>query len=106
LVKQDFKKAVHWYTLAAKQGDIWAQRELGYCYFYGQGVKQDSLKAIYWYKKAASKNDDNACYNLGLCYKNGDGVAKSKRWARHYFIKADKFGHKMAKGQLRRLDKE
>ncbi len=91
---------------AAKAGLIDAQRDLGYSYFYGEGIKKDVNKAIYWYKKAADKNDAKAMYNLGLCYKYGDGVIKSKRWARHYFEKADKFGHKLAKGQLKRLDKE
>ena len=74
LVKQDYKKAVHWYTLAAKKGDTEAQRDLGYCFFYGEGIRQDCKKAIYWYKKAAAKDDSKALYNIGLCYEYGDGV--------------------------------
>jgi len=42
-------------------------------------------------------------YNLGLCYKYGDGVNKSDRWARHYFSRAAKQGHKDAKKQLQAL---
>ena len=103
---ENHKKKVYWYTKAAIAGLPDAQRDLGYSYFYGEGVKKDNDKAIFWYKKAANKNDDKAIYNLGLCYKHGDGVTKSKRWAKYYFLKADKLGHKLAKGQLKQLDKK
>jgi TPR repeat protein len=108
VVKQDLKKAVHWFKLAALKGDIGARRELGYCYFHGKGVKINYLKAIYFYRLAASKNDPMAFYNLGLCYKAGDGVIYSKRWAKYYFEKAVARGHKAAKVQLKdskKLDK-
>jgi TPR repeat protein len=42
-------------------------------------------------------------YNLALCYEHGDGVRQSKRWAKYYFERAIDFGHKKAKGQLRKL---
>ncbi|MFN7604068.1 MAG: hypothetical protein ACK5R0_21960, partial [Bacteroidota bacterium] len=69
----------------------------------GQGVKQDYSKAIYWYKKAADKADDKALYNLGLCNEFGDGVRQSIRWAKHYYSKASKLGHKNAKSKLKGL---
>ena len=97
------KTKVYWYELAAKAGFAEAQRDLGYSYFYGQGVTKDEKKAVYWYKKAAVMNDEKALYNLGLCYKHGDGVAQSNRWAKYYFDKASKFGHKDAKKQLQSL---
>jgi TPR repeat protein len=89
---------------AAKAGLIDGQRDLGYSYFYGEGIKKDETKAVYWYKKAASKNDDKALYNLGLCYKHGNGVKQSNRWAKHYFEHAKRFGHKEAAKELRALN--
>jgi TPR repeat protein len=55
LVKQDFWKAVKWFTLSANQGDTEAQRDLGFCYFYGQGVKENHKKAVIWSKKLREK---------------------------------------------------
>ncbi|MHA4810017.1 tetratricopeptide repeat protein [Flavitalea flava] len=78
------------------KGDTEAQRDLGVSCFYGQGVQKDYQQAVAWYRKAARKNDPKALYNLGLCYKHGDGVEQSSRWANHYFVKAQKFGHKTA----------
>jgi TPR repeat protein len=76
---------------------------LGYSYFYGHGVKKDERKAVEWYKKAAAKNDAKALYNLGHCYADGEGVKQSNRWAKHFFTKAFEYGHRKAKGQLKKL---
>ncbi len=97
---------IYWYQLAADAGLIEAQRDLGYAYFYGNGVKKDDGKAVYWYRKAAAMNDTKALYNLGLCYKEGDGVKKSSRWAKYYFTKATWFGHKDARRQLKELARD
>ena len=32
--------SIKWYTLAANRGDTEAQRDLGYSYFYGEGVNR------------------------------------------------------------------
>lgn len=88
---------------AAKAGLIDAQLNLGYSYIYGEGVKVDKKRAVQWYRRAASQKDNRAFYNLGLCYKHGAGVQKSRRWTKYYFVKADEFGHKLAKGQLKEL---
>ncbi|MBK8787524.1 MAG: sel1 repeat family protein [Chitinophagaceae bacterium] len=39
-VKQDYKKAFYWYSLAAPQGDTEALRDLGYLYSNGLGIKR------------------------------------------------------------------
>ncbi len=46
------KKAVFWYTKAAKQGYVDAQNNLGICYVEGNGVLKDIKKATEWIKKA------------------------------------------------------
>ena len=88
---------------AANGGLIDAQRDLGYAYFYGEGVEKNYSKAIALYKKAAKQNDDKALYNLGLCYKWGDGVLKSVRWSKYYFEKSFSLGNKKAKAELKNL---
>jgi uncharacterized protein len=47
-VKQDFREALKWYTLAAAQGDIGAQQAIGSMYMRGQGVKQDQRAGMRW----------------------------------------------------------
>lgn len=60
-------------------------------------------KVYYWYKKAANQGDDKVLYNLGLCYEFGDSVNQSIRWAKYYFNKASKLGHRKASNKLKKL---
>ena len=41
-VKLNHYEATKWYKRAAEDGDLSAQRELGYMYYYGKDVPQDS----------------------------------------------------------------
>ena len=61
---------------AAEKGDPVAQKNLGNCYYSGEGVPQDYDKAVYWYRKSADQGYANAQNNLGNCYANGYGVKK------------------------------
>ena len=53
-VKQDDKQAVHWWRLAAEEGNADAQCSLGMAYWEGQGVKQDDEQAVHWSRLAAA----------------------------------------------------
>jgi TPR repeat protein len=70
----DYAEAVRWYRLAAEQGDVNAQYNLGAMYGNGDGVPEDYAEAVRWYRLAAEQGDVNAQYNLGYMYGNGDGV--------------------------------
>ena len=87
-VPQDYKKAFHWYTLAASQNDILAQVNLGFMYAEGQGVEQDYKKAFEWYTKAANQGEATAQYCLGLLYDEGHGVAQDYSQALKWYTKA------------------
>src|ERR1700685_31171 len=69
---------------SAEQGDINAQRELGYRYSSGIGVPQNYTEAAKWYRQAADRGDPGAQVWLGLAYAYGQGVpqddAKSVEW--------------------------
>ena len=71
IVRQNYKKAIEWYTKAALQNNADAQFSLGNLYFFGNGVSQDLEKAFDWYKKAANAGSMEAQYSLGLIYANG-----------------------------------
>jgi TPR repeat protein len=44
-----------WATVAAEQGDPFAQLELGYLYSVGSGVSVDSVLALQWYTESANQ---------------------------------------------------
>jgi TPR repeat protein len=58
----------------AKQGDAYAQYNLGVAYAFGQGVPEDNKEAVKWYRLAAEQGHASAQYNLGLAYVKGKGV--------------------------------
>lgn len=70
-VRQDYVKAVEWYTRSASKGDCSSQKKLADCYRSGQGVKRDFSKAVYWYKKAAEQGDYDSQKAIVYCYKTG-----------------------------------
>ena len=54
-VAQDHAEAVRLYSLAAAQGDAYAQCWLGYMFEMGYGVAQDRAEAIRLYRLAAAQ---------------------------------------------------
>ncbi len=70
-VKQDFEKALHYYTLAAEQKDPIALNNLGSLYFSGIGAKRDIGKALELFREAADLGNDNAALNLAFIYLTG-----------------------------------
>ncbi|MBO4663702.1 MAG: sel1 repeat family protein [Bacteroidaceae bacterium] len=59
---------------AAEEGQRDCQCNLGYCFFYGQGVEEDKVIANQWYEKSAKQGNVNAQFNLGLSFYEGEGV--------------------------------
>jgi len=57
----NMKKAVEYYTIAAKHGNVDAQATLGYIFENDMyGVEKNYKTAIFWYKKAALGGDEYA----------------------------------------------
>ena len=57
-VPQDYKEAVKWYRLAAEQGYVKAQINLGTIYSEGAGVPQDYVLALMWLNIAGSNENE------------------------------------------------
>ena len=57
---EDHKEAVKWYRLAAEQGEVNAQYNLGVMYVLGEGVIQDDVNAHMWLNIAASNGFKDA----------------------------------------------
>jgi TPR repeat protein len=80
-VKQNKDEAIKWILLAAKNGDAYAQVDLGrqYLGYWGSGnwpVIRDSTEAEKWFRKAADQGYAPGQYNLGTMYEFGGTVVK------------------------------
>lgn len=68
-VELDYKKAVHYYSLAAEIGHPFGEYNLAVACEYGKGHPKDMEKAIFYYNKAAKKGVNmaiDALIRLGL----------------------------------------
>ena len=84
-VPKNYGKALHWYTLAAENGNKEAQNELGFMYFVGKVVEQDVKKGADLFLQAAHNGLAIAQYNVGIMYFTGNGfetvdLQKSCAW--------------------------
>ena len=69
--------AVNLWELAAQQGHLYAQYNLGIVYAKGIGTRADIPRAIHWWREAATQGNTDAQYNLGALYAEGNGVEKN-----------------------------
>ncbi len=123
-VNKNYREALRWCRLAAKQGhcasaewlrsvaqryanqgDSDAQFQLGLMYETGKGVPRNYCDAFKWFRLAAQQGNNDAEYKLGYMYENGLGVfkkgyAEASKW---YRLAADK-GHPDAITKLQELD--
>lgn len=60
-VKQDYFKAVEWYTKAAQQGKAEAQYNLGVMYENGRGVRKNLAQAKEWFGLACDNRYQYGC---------------------------------------------
>ena len=73
-VERDAGAAMHWFRLAAVQGDAGAQLRLGVMYARGRGVEQDHALAMEWFHKSAEQGNAEAQANMGHLYRAGYGT--------------------------------
>jgi TPR repeat protein len=76
---------MRWLRLAADQGDVEAQSNLGNMYIKGIGVKQSIAEAVKWYRRAADQGLAVAQFNLGFGYASGQGVPQDYVMAHMWF---------------------
>lgn len=76
--KVDYEEAFKLYRMAADQGHVEAQFELGEGFSKGLGVKPDYAEALKWYSKAADQGHAKAKENAELLLANGYGTLSKK----------------------------
>ena len=74
----DYATAIKEFKVAAEQGNVDAQYNLGLMYAKGKGVTQDYKEAVKWYLIAAEQGYAGAQHNLGNMYARGEGVTQDE----------------------------
>ena len=98
--KGDYDTAVKWFRMAADQGHLEAQTNLGVCYKNGRGVEKDEAKGVEWYRKAADQGYAAAQRNMGNSYYYGTGVVQDYAEALKWYRLAAEQGHAGAQNDL------
>ncbi|MGD9639458.1 MAG: tetratricopeptide repeat protein [Alphaproteobacteria bacterium] len=93
---QDAKEAFKWYKKAADQGDAFAQYNLAFLYYDGEGVEQDYKSAFEWFKKSAEQGYIEGQYNLASLYRMGRGVEANPEEAFKWLERAANQGYDQA----------
>lgn len=100
-----YDEAVHYFSMAAEQGDFEATNWLGRCYEEGWGVAINNEQAVKYYILAAEQGYAVAQCNLANCYISGRGIEKNPEKAAEFYEKAAKQGDTIAQFQLFRCYK-
>ena len=96
LNKGDVERAVSYFKKSAEFGNAKAQRMLGDCYFWGEGIREDKREAVKWYLLAAGQGDAEAQRILGDCYSWGEGIREDKSEAVKWYRLAAEQGNAKA----------
>jgi hypothetical protein len=99
----NFDKAKEMYKLAADQGYVFAQYNLGLMLYKGEGGKTDYDQARKMFTLAANQGDIEAQYMLGLMLYKGKGGDKDLKEARKMYKLAAEQGHVEAQYFLGRM---
>ncbi len=99
-VAKDFDSAFHWLELAAKNGHVGSQGDLGVCYYMGRGVEKDGVKGVECLTKAADQGDIRAMLNLIEVYNNDFPWEANPAKASEWRIKAANAGHAQSQFEL------
>lgn len=100
LNRKDYTEAHRLLLPVAKQGDAFAQYNLGVMYAQGLGVGKNEKEAVGWYQKAAAQGYPEAQSNLGLMYEFGRGVDIDYELAMDWYSKAAAQGYALAQHNI------
>ena len=93
----DDARVVHWFRLAADQGDARSQIELGLYHLSGRVVPQDYKQAAVLFQFAADQGNDDAMLQLGSLYER---VLETPILAIQYYLAATNCGNAEAQNQV------
>lgn len=83
-MRGEYEKAAEMYLEAARDGDIDASFNYGYCLMHGIGVDYDPTEAKSFFAFARDMEGGESCYNLAMLYLHGEGVRRDYHQALRY----------------------
>ncbi|KAG0221303.1 hypothetical protein BGW41_006953 [Actinomortierella wolfii] len=116
-VEQDDYQAFYWYYMAAKQGNVIGEYNVGCMYDERRSILKEihqngditdnngscldyDMEAARWYTLAAEKGFASALVNLGMIYDDGRGVPQDKNRAVSLYSKAALLGNATGQNNL------
>lgn len=102
-VKQDYNKAMEFYSKSCEMGEALGCYNLGSLYYNGKGVKQDYKKAREFWSKACEMNNALGCGSLGMLYYKGKGVKQDYKKAMKFVIKTCEIDTKICDNAIEEL---
>ena len=75
-MKGDYEKAASMFYEGAREGDVGAAFNYGYCLLMGIGVDYNPKEAKSYFMYARDMEGGESCYNLAMMYMHGEGVVK------------------------------
>lgn len=75
-IRGQTEEAAREYLEAAREGDVRASFNYGYCLWRGIGVPYDPAEAKSFFAYARDMEGGEACYNLAMLYMHGEGVKR------------------------------
>lgn len=103
---RDIDEPLKWYRIAAKQGHVGAQKQLGFIYDNGLRVAENNEEAFKWYNLAAEQGDAEAQFMVGTMYMSGEGINKDVDKARNWLYMAGDRGYENARETLKQIEKQ
>ena len=95
----DFETAYHQWRPLAEGGNSDAQYNLGWMYYYGEGVTRNLKTARKWLNRAMKQGDPRPYWllgkvysELGTMYQEGNGVSQNSKKANKYFLLSAEYG--------------
>ncbi|HET8687376.1 MAG TPA: tetratricopeptide repeat protein, partial [Methanosarcina sp.] len=102
--RTDKRKALHFYLIAADNGELDAQINTAQIYTSGEAGETDYKKAFHYYQLALSKNHPSAVFGLAKLYANGQGTEKNVAKAKELLQSLADQGYEEAQLELKKLN--
>ncbi|GAB2176188.1 tetratricopeptide repeat protein [Dongia sp. agr-C8] len=97
---RDYPAALRLFRALAEAGDAFAQFNMGYMHWRGEGVEADNAAALAWYAKSAEQGFAPAQQNLGRFHQFARGIPQDLDAAASWFDKARLQGESSADQDL------
>ena len=98
--------ALQYFTMAAEQGHVEAQFEVGQMYAQGLGTVQRFEDAVLWYERAAKQGHAKAQFNLAFMIAHGQGTDENLLKAYEWYRISHLCGYALAKQSMQNAAKK